>query len=66
MICIYLSTMFFWVGGEHNENTDISEVCMCLCALEHSPVGWLHHVSGLWPQAAARPEARGRCQTQNE
>lgn len=53
-------------GGEHNENTDILEVFVCLCALEHSSVRWLHHVSGFWPQAAAGPEACGGCQTQNE
>ncbi len=39
---------------------------MFVCALEHSPVRWLHYVPGLWPQAAAGPEAYGGRQTQNE
>jgi len=60
-----LSYVFFG-GCEHNENTDISELCVRLCALEHCPVGRLHHVSGLWSQAAAGPEARGGRQTQTE
>lgn len=52
--------------GEHNRTAYISELCVFVCALEHSPVWWLHYVPGLWPQAAAGPEACGGRQTQNE